>query len=320
MSSPPPTRLAREAPLLATLADRNFVEPAKQLFASAFHHGAWPGDYLLLAHDLSKAETAWFSQRGISVHPCPALVEGTVGGLPPVLTSKLHLFGPDFRSRPAIVYLDSDSIVQRPIGALSEVDGFASVVDWNPVLRLQMASRRELERRGAPPQAGEHARRLRSSYDLNAPAFCAGFFAFRPGALEADTFERLLEAILRLREVSRFGDQLALNLHFHRRWQALPGSSNLLLHGAQAPWPVRRRDWAQARILHLTGPAKPWLPDSPHHPEWSRNRVCADATDFHLPPVAVADSSDGAGARRLERRLDLGHVLRRHLALRHRIP
>src|SRR5436190_15758832 len=124
--------------VLVTLADRSYLDQAKQLFASAYHDAGWRGDYLLLAHDLSGSETAWFADRGILVHHCRPLFTADVGGHPGVLASKLYLFTPDFRRWRTVIYCDADATIRASLDRLTSVRGFWSVDDVSGWLDVQV--------------------------------------------------------------------------------------------------------------------------------------------------------------------------------------
>lgn len=46
--------------LIVTLADKNYIDQAKQLFSSVYFNAGWNGDYMLLAHEISESELRWF--------------------------------------------------------------------------------------------------------------------------------------------------------------------------------------------------------------------------------------------------------------------
>ena len=53
--------------LLVTLADRNFLDQAKQLFSSVYWNAGWDGDYMLLAFKIPEQELEWFRKKRILV-------------------------------------------------------------------------------------------------------------------------------------------------------------------------------------------------------------------------------------------------------------
>ena len=42
--------------LLVTLADKNYIQQAKQLFSSVYWNAGWKGDYMLWAHEIPEEE------------------------------------------------------------------------------------------------------------------------------------------------------------------------------------------------------------------------------------------------------------------------
>ena len=305
----------RSPDVLVTLADRRYLAAAKQLFASAYFEGGWRGDYLLLSNGLDQDDVAWFTERGIYVVRCESVVPGEIGGMASVLSCKLHLFTPWFRRWRTVVYSDADCMIRGRISSLGELQGFRAPVDWNPSLRLQVATPRTLAKRGADARDVMGRLRRRPEYDPRATAFCAGFFVMRSRLIADDTFDRLLSSVRSLCSASRFGDQLFLNLHFRKQWRPLSPAVHLLVRGSQPPWPVRKSA-ADALSLHFVGPSKPWLEPSRFSAEWHRNAGRADDLDLRSIPQGRVWSQARwrAASSTLRRGLAIGSAARRWLS------
>ena len=86
--------------LLVTLADRNFINPAKQLFSGVYHNSGWEGDYMLLAYGIPDEELKWFIDKGILITQCrpvPYAEDFKDTRYSPVFFSKFQLFTPEFK-------------------------------------------------------------------------------------------------------------------------------------------------------------------------------------------------------------------------------
>jgi hypothetical protein len=60
--------------VIVTLADKNYVDQAKQLFSSVYWNAGWKGDYLLLSSGIPEEELKWFRNKGIIVYECKPLI------------------------------------------------------------------------------------------------------------------------------------------------------------------------------------------------------------------------------------------------------
>lgn len=311
----PDQRTGRTPNVLVTLTDANWVEAAKQLFAGAYYRAGWRGDYLLLAHAVPEPELEWFEERGILVYRCRPLFGQDMGGMPPVLTSKFHLFTPPFRRWRRVIYMDADCLVRASIDPLAELEGFHSVLDWNPVLKLQTSTPRMLRCRGADLSEQRRLLRRQEAYSPDAPAFCAGFFVLDTGLIVDSTCAELVASMQKLRYMSRFGDQLVLNLHFRHTWSCLSPIYNLILHHGRPPWPLAASD-TDAIIVHCAGPDKPWVSGAPFNDEWHCMFSMADRMNLDDIPEGEtwSEARMNTRTRHLRRRLAVSNIARLWLA------
>ena len=65
--------------LLVTLADKNYIDQAKQLFSSVYWNAGWKGDYMLLAHEIPEKDLKWFRNKGILIKKCKPLYDKNIG-------------------------------------------------------------------------------------------------------------------------------------------------------------------------------------------------------------------------------------------------
>ena len=82
--------------LLVTLADKNYIQQARQLFSSVYWNAGWNGDYMLLSHGIPDDELKWFTDKGILVKKCQPLHDKSIGlGYDPIVLDKFYLFTPE---------------------------------------------------------------------------------------------------------------------------------------------------------------------------------------------------------------------------------
>lgn len=290
--------------VLVTLATRDYIDMAKQLFSSAYFNGGWDGDYLLLAHDITDEELSWFRERGIIIRHTAPLYEGQPGGMHPCLADKLHMFTPAFRKWRTVIYSDLDVIIKESLDGLKEVEGFWAVEDWSPTLTDQIVNDADIKERGlVPEKCREVIRRLEQRYEVSRRPFCAGFFAFSTDIITDNMFTKLKETMDEYRMVSKYGDQLSLNLFFYEGWKKLSHTYNVLVaqeafgdsysSGAHTRWGVAED--VNAYVLHMFNP-KPWVKQSDYHWEWLVNLKRADQTC-----LCKVDKDFEAGIKNIER-------------------
>jgi len=274
----------RKNHVLVTLATREYLDMAKQLFSSAYFNGGWDGDYLLLAHDVPDDELSWFTDRGILIMHTSPLYEGQPGGMHRCLADKFHMFTPYFRKWRTVVYSDLDAIIKESLEELKEVDGFYAVEDWSPTLTDQIVNDRDIQDRGLDPaKCREVIRKAERHYEMSRRPFCAGFFAFSTDIITDDMFDDLKRMMDEYQVVSKHGDQLSMNFFFYDRWKALSHTFNVLV--AQGKTGASYRTGAHTRwglaedlsvyVLHIFNP-KPWNQQSDYYWEWLVNLKRAD--------------------------------------------
>ena len=261
--------------VLITLADKNFIPQAKQLFSSAYWNGGWQGDFLLLAHEIPEEDLRWFREKGIIVFPCKPLSERELIGVrhPPVVLDKFYLFTPFFKQWKRIVFLDADIIVKASLDRLVETKGFCApnatcVGLTKEFFRTDRKLRAELER----------------TYPLRGKAFNTGVFAFDAADIAGDTFEKMTALYEKFGSLNFYGEEGTFNLFFYKKWTMLPVMYNA--------YPTYMRDTynlghgrLESAIIHFVGEtnAKPWLETSLWHGEWVENLRKADGIDLLHP-------------------------------------
>ncbi len=262
--------------LLVTLADKNYVEQAKQLFSSVYWNAGWKGDYMLLAYEIPEEKLRWFRNKGILVKKCKPIVKNI--SPKSVILCKFYLFAPAFKKWNNIVYLDTDIIVRASLDNLTKVKGFAAVLDDFIVWRL-------INQLKSPSKIGSgKIKELKRRYNLFTHAFNAGFFVFNEKIINKSTFPYLKELLKKFKGVNSAGaeDQLVLNLFFYKRWEELPIVYNLDMRDFKFINPKE----IKAMILHFPGNYKPWFLKNPFSKEWRYNLERANKIDLENIPCA----------------------------------
>lgn len=199
--------------LITTLADKNFLNYAKQLFSSIYWNAGWKGDYLLLSHEIPESELEWFREKGIYVKECTPLYDKNVGyqHFPPVVLDLFYLFTTEFKKWDNIIFLDADIIVRASLDSLVNVKGLASPCVMNDRLFMYFNQKLDLE----------EYHLLSKKYDLNIKPFNSGIMAFSTDIIHENTFEELLR-LFYLYEKIGSGNDPVLNLFFYKNWKKLP--------------------------------------------------------------------------------------------------
>jgi len=263
--------------VLATLADENYVEQAKQLISSVYYNSGWEGDYLLLSHGILEDDLEWFMDHGIEVHRCPPLHEGRIGKWPPTLLSKFYLFTEKFRRWDHVLFLDGDITVEASLSELGSLEGFNAVADVNHIpVRDQFIKGRMVSK---DPISRKLIRELEDDHETGGLSFNAGIFSFSTDLIRKDTFQVLMDLFNKYRQIVRFPEQAILNLHFSGRWLKLPIIYNNYYIRIRRPWRFGTETFDG--ICNHFIKEKPWISkDKYFYPKWERNLKLADSINL----------------------------------------
>jgi len=271
--------------LLVTLADNNYIEAAKQLFAGAYLNGGWQGEYLLLAHKVDPLELQWFQMRGIRTHPCDTDHINIARPLrPKVLFAKFTLLTSFFKKWRVVVFLDADILVRGSLAPLARVAGFAAVKDSSN-LGMQFVETFNIYDYSVIQDRIDRIRRQFVPYDLDLTGFNSGVMAFNTRLINEETTARLEQLLKLYAEYTFTGDQGILNLLFYRHWQRLPSVYNLYFEAILSHTGICSAAIRGVVFHFILG--KPWNSSSSFYTEWKSNLDRAAAIDFNLASRSV---------------------------------
>ncbi len=267
--------------LLVTLANKNYIDQAKQLFSSVYFNAGWQGDYMLLSHEIPEEDLVWFRKKGILVKHCTSIKSVALPeNFPIAHVSKFYLFTPEFKKWDNIVFLDADIIVRYSLEALTKISGFYATPDWieNHLLKNQFhfASLQD-----APYQ------KFKKTFNENALVFNSGVMAFSTNIITEDSLGSLCNFLAQYHEFRALGlgDQPIFNLYFYGQWQKLSCVYNFFA-SIYIKFPFFGLKKTDAAVLHFFGVNKPWIPKSPFYKEWKMNLEKADLMDMRNVPYS----------------------------------
>ena len=251
-----------------TLADKNYVEQAKQLFSSVYWNAGWDGDYMLLCHGIPEKELKWFRNKGILVKKCMPLKGFNLVNLPIIVYAKFYLFTEEFKKWETILYLDSDIIVKKSLNYIKKLKGFWAAKDiLNPNISDQF---------GKIKLYSNAFRGFTDKYELSKMAFNAGVFIFDSKIINNKTYPELLLLSEKYSNATRYNEQGILNLYFYDKWKKLPVTFNVF-----ANMTANELKRHSATIIHFTGPKKPWAEKKGFYNEWKKNLQKADFIELN---------------------------------------
>jgi lipopolysaccharide biosynthesis glycosyltransferase len=251
--------------LLVTLADKNFIQQAKQLFSSVYWNAGWDGDYMLLAHDVPEEGLEWFRSKGIYIKKCTPLHDNNIGinQHHPIVLDKFYLFSPEFKKWNNIVFLDADIIVKGSLKRLTNINGFGAVsgaIHLEKHFFIEAPLFKEIE----------------SKYSNKANAFCSGVLVFSTNIIQNDTLTILMGLYERYKSILHFNEEGILNLFFYKKWINLPVVFGLNVTGYTNGKINYNKKAVRGIVLHFIAknnkePYKPWNPVNPFYSEWISN-------------------------------------------------
>jgi len=270
--------------LLVTVADENYLEAARQLFASVHFEAGWSGDLMLLAHEVPDEQLEPFRERGILVRGVDAWHDRAPSGYhaSPIL-SKFFLFTPEFREWDRVLYLDGDMMFWASLDRLTRPGGFSAISD-----RTDLA----WQFRNPAEGTAERQDELRQRYDLRREAFNTGLMAFGTDVIRDDTLEELQQLYLRYEGLHANADQGVLNLYFYERWRRVPDFYAALRHVPARHFFVPKHEFRTIG-RHFVGHPRVWHEENPWHPEWKRSLARFDRIDASRPQPPARVWSEG---------------------------
>ncbi|MEK6893343.1 MAG: glycosyltransferase [Nanoarchaeota archaeon] len=272
--------MKKQKNLLVTLADKNYVKQAKQLFSSVYWNAGWKGDYMLLAHEIPEKELKWFRKKGILIKKCRPLVNKELkqGKWKKLVFSKAYLFTRYFKKWKLVLFLDADIIVRFSLNSLLK-KGFWAAKGHNTREKLLIGK--------------FHARinncnyekykKLRKQLHLNSPAFNTGVMLFDTQLIKSD-FAKFKSMIKEYGEISASGEELIFNLFIGNKWKKLKKYYNLCPDYSLNNYKIKKEE-IKAIILHFSL-EKPWNKSSPFYEEWKNNLKKAEKINLRAIPKA----------------------------------
>lgn len=268
--------------LLVTLADKNYLVHAKQLFSAAYFNAGWQGDYMVIVPDEDKNDPGleWFQSKGILVNKLPSFYQGQVGGMEAIRIIKFHLFTSEFKKWEHVIYVDVDTLIRASLDELIKVKGLAAVKELGVLnLSSQFTSQKNIEEKTSPI-----FRELRKEFNLKTSMFNTGILVINTNLINADTSNKLNQLFNKYQEVMTGSDQAAFNLMFYKRWQKLsPIYNSRYLSGSLNWWHIKLEK-IKGIIIHFPGKDKPWLSSNYFYQEWKANLDKADKIDLNNIP------------------------------------
>jgi len=263
--------------LLVTLADKNYIEQAKQLFSSVYWNAGWKGDYMLLAYKIPEKQLGWFRKKGILIKKCNLSSDHMIKRWPSVVLSKFYLFTPEFKKWKTVLYLDVDIIVRASLDELTKIKDFTATKGHKRLLNICLKPMFiKLEKRDI-----SKLHELKREYDLNAGAFNSGVMAFSTDIIKKDMFKKLKNFSDRYRTICAGGDELLINLLFYKKWTRIPQVYNLYPDYLRYQTGLKPKK-IKGIVLHFVL-NKPWNKKSPFYKEWENNLKKAELINLKKP-------------------------------------
>lgn len=268
--------------LLVTLADKNYIEQAKQLFSSAHFKAQWSGDYMLLAYNLKDDDLLWFKKNNIKILKCKKIPNKIKGKNGNVTLCKLYIFTNYFKKWNNVVYLDSDIIIKQSIDKAINLADFSAVPD-------SFLKNRVIDQLIHPKEINKDIlNKLKNNFNINNYSFNSGFFIINTDIIKNNTFSKLKKILYEYQEIFKpwNGDQSVLNLYFNENWNKLPTKYNV----DYRDFKHLHKNLLQPVILHFNVDEKPWHKNNKFNYEWLDNLSLAEKiTIKHKNPVSTGN-------------------------------
>ena len=204
--------------LLITLADKNYLDFAKQLFSSVYFNAGWQGDYMLLAHEVPESDLEWFKNKGILIKRCQKLTDHIAGRWPVTILSKFYIFTPEFKKWDKIIYLDADLIVNYSLDNLLDIEGLAAIKNRSFTFfgSIKLKHFYKFFKLNHKSQQDDLKK-----YGPNLPMLCATLLVINPKIITNETFANLKSLFLRYQNSSSNTEEFFFSIYFANQWTSL---------------------------------------------------------------------------------------------------
>ncbi|MCB9358779.1 hypothetical protein H6503_02515 [Candidatus Woesearchaeota archaeon] len=254
--------------VLVTLADKNYIDQAKQLFSSVYHYSGWKGNYLLLAYDIPESKLKWFRNKGIIIKKVKPHKNDKFKDWPSTILCKFELFNTYFKKWQHVVFLDGDIIVKASLDRVLGVSGIGAISDLNHNMWWQFKNKR---------YNGIY-KTLINNMDMSKKSFNVGVLSINTDIIKKETYSTMLELYSRYRKIVRYPEQAIMNIYFHKNWKRLPAVYNTFIL-PKALWFSKLHN--DGIILHMIMRPKPWESKTLYSEEWKYNLDIADEIDLN---------------------------------------
>ncbi len=204
--------------LVVTIANKDFLNQAKQLFSSVYWNSNWNGDYMLISQGIPEEDLRWFREKDILVREIDIYKDVVMGSnYNPIILCKIEIFKEYFKKWEKIIYLDCDIIVTSSLNNLLKINTFGAVKDL-------ISIEENIDKDIIP---NEEYKQLQKKYKLNKRCFNSGVFVFDTKIIKNNTFKELYSYIEKKINYIKFEDQFILNIFFYNKWNHLPDKYNV---------------------------------------------------------------------------------------------
>ena len=267
--------------VLVTLADKNFINQAKQLFSSAYHNGGWDGDYLLLSCNIPEKELKWFRKKGIRILKCKSLYDKwsinvnrfNQRFISQIYLYKFYLFTDYFKKWKNVVFLDSDTIVKASLKELKNIKGIAFALDCCPKLKKQFLEKKFINNE----KEKKILQSLRDKYHFEEKALNSGIIVFSTDIIKKEMLKNFLNLYNYCKNILIPPEQAIFNIYFYKKWKELPSVYNTY------HFLFSDKEDINSIIIHAVGPNRAWDKNSRFKKEWEENLKKADLINIKNP-------------------------------------
>ncbi|MFA5856463.1 MAG: glycosyltransferase [Candidatus Pacearchaeota archaeon] len=270
--------------LFVTLSDENYLEKAKQLFASAYFNGGWDGDFMLLAYNIPEEKLESLRKKGIIIRKCSPIKNESDIKLyydykekewVNIVLNKFFLFTEEFKKWDIIIFSDADIIILRSLKKLNSIKGFFAARDFLPRIKDQFVAYDHLNN-----EEKSLYKKLELNFNFKKIAFNSGFMVFSSDIIKKDTFNKLNHLQKKYINISHLGDQGILNIFFYKKWKELPLVYNPSSYFFKDKIPIK------TITIHTNYKIKAWDKESIFYHEWIKNLRLFDSIN-ELPSKEI---------------------------------
>jgi lipopolysaccharide biosynthesis glycosyltransferase len=256
-----------------TIADKKYLDMAKQLFSGAIFNAFWDGDLMLIpGDDVQDEDLKWFVERGIYTQKRKNVFDRKdilqTARKCVVCFQRFHMFSMEFKRWQYVIYLDCDIIVNNVLDGMLCVKGVGSVKN---------SENKPIEGDLKNTKSEDFSRIMNDiGVDVSKGRYADGTFVVNTDMIHEDIVCDMKSFSKKVLKFCK-GDKAFFNLFFYDMIESIPYSFNCSYMDFKKKEDILNSDMSLIHFWNTKNKIKsPWNKNSEFYDIWKENLDKAD--------------------------------------------